>query len=249
MSALTTKPSVLSDQAYENVCKCRHSPPALKQKYILRMAACGSDDAKAKDEHSRIRVGQLRAGPAPALEPDEGLGALIPETVFVRKTAAAFKMTAAAFKKKMDLWLRYEEKRLLGQKPTESERESATGFLRSRLPARQDGEVWLFRHPERKRDAFDGVTGEWLGHRLGLRLQPGEVRLTFGFRANHVDNVAEPRFLDATWSYLPLWDWRGKTRPLPGTPPGLDGFDELVADPPELRSLDRPVIRVVASAT
>ena len=242
---LPAKPAALSLTAYDNVCRSRWTPIDRKRVYLVAIAACGNDTAKAKAEHDLQRKGELRRGSRPSrLLPDEGLGVLMSESQFARKTADKFGMTATKFKKQLDAWLRYHAKRLRGEEPTESERKKADGFLRATIPARQDGEIWLFRHPDRKVDAFEGLLDKWLGHRLGLDIVPGEVRLTFGFRAAHVQNCTQPRFLDATWGYLPLWDWRGKTRPLPGAPTGLNGLEEVVADPPELRHLNRAVERV-----
>jgi hypothetical protein len=89
------------------------------------------------------------------------------------------------------------------------------------------------------------VLDKWLGHRLGLQISPaGEIRLTFGFAAAHVRDARYPTFLDTTWTYLPLWDWRGFTRPLPSTPKTLAGLSEVVAEPPEIGRVNRPVLRV-----
>jgi hypothetical protein len=183
------------------------------------------------------------------LLPDEGLGVLTSEIEFARHTADKFGMTVAKFKRQMDAWLEYHRKRLLDEMPTESERQAAGSFLRAKVPARQDGEIWLFRHPDRRTDPFDSLPRGWLSQRLGLPSSPGEVRLMFGFKAHRVRNCAQPRFFDATWKALPLWDWRGKTRPVPGTPDGLGGFEEVVADPPELICLDRPIERLPSATS
>ena len=127
---------------------------------------------------------------------------------------------------------------------TETERLAADSFLRAKIPARQDGEIWLFRNPNRHGDAFVGTLNRWLPHRLGLQLNVGQRRLTFGFRAANVQDCREPRFLDTTWMSLSYWDWRGRTRPVPGTPGRMNGFEEVVAEPPELQHLNRPVIRL-----
>jgi len=244
---LPPSPPTLSPVAYENVCRSRFTATDDKREYLVAIAKCGDDPALAGAEHHRQRSGRLRKGALPSkLLPDEGLGVLMLETQFVDRTAHKFSMTAAKFTRKLDAWLAYHEKRSRGEMPTESERLHADSLLRATIPARQDGEIWLFRNPTRKPDAFDGIKDRWLGHRLGLNMRPGEVRLTFGFKASQVQNCVQPRFFDATWGYLPLWDWRGRTRPLPGTPTGLDGLEEVVADPPQLWHLNRPVERVTS---
>jgi hypothetical protein len=247
MPGYPARPPTLAPEAYENVRRCRFTPYRQKTAYLRAVRLCGTSLSDARAEHERQRHGELRRGPRPAqLMPTEGLGVLMSRTVFARKTAARFSMSATQFKRHMDAWLNYERKRATHNVPTDTERLSADGFLRSRIPARQDGEVWLFRNPDRNDDAFSGLLDIWLGHRLGLRLRSGESRLTFSFQANLVENVAEPRFLDTTWDYLPLWTWEGRTRPLTGAPAGLHGLEEVVADPPELRFLNRPVVELIS---
>ncbi|OFW15962.1 MAG: hypothetical protein A3H27_05665 [Acidobacteria bacterium RIFCSPLOWO2_02_FULL_59_13] len=208
------------------------------------MTACGTDAGLAAATHRKLRKGKLRQGGKPVgLHPTEGLGVLVPAISFLRHTASAFssKLSPLNFEKAYRRWIAYEKKRALGQRVTQSEIGAAFIFHKASVPARQDGEIWLFQNPWRKTNAFDGVLDEWLAARLGLDVRPGECRLTFSFAAAHVENQAKPRFLDAHWD-LSKWHWCGKTRPLPGTPKTHDGLQELVADPPYLRDLNQPVL-------
>lgn len=238
------QPPTLSDTAYENVCKCRYTSDREKISYLAALATCGIDATLAEKTHENLRRGKLRKGGKPALLfPTEGLGVLMSEVSFLGRTASAFRLSPLKFEKSYRKWIEYEMKRAQGEAPTQSEIDVAFMFRKARVPARQDGEIWLFRNPQRKTEAFDGVLDKWLGARLGLDLQPGELRLTFGFAAAHVDNPTEPRFFDATWKdFLSKWHWGGKTLPLSGTPKSHGGLEEVVADPPLLRDLNRPVL-------
>jgi hypothetical protein len=170
---------------------------------------------------------------------------LVPENKFIEKTAAAFGRSISNFAKTVDSWVRFHEKRAQGLQPTEEERLATFAFMRAKVPARADGSVWLFRSPSRKRDAFDGIANEWLGHRLGLNLsRKPEVRLTFGFRAGHVSDPRRPTYRDVSWEHMSLWRWNGVTQPLPRTPAGLLGLEELVATSPEIGQIDRDVVRL-----
>lgn len=155
------------------------------------------------------------------------------------------KMTAHNLRRKLESWIKYHEKRAAGVAPTDTQRLAAIAFEGSTVSTRQDGEAWLFRNPHRTSDAFEGLVDKWLGHRLGLRILPGEKRLTLSFRAVYLRRPAVPRFLDATWSYLPLWHWSGLTKPLSGTPSSLAGLEEIVAVPPKLKEINARVRRVV----
>jgi hypothetical protein len=245
MASLPPRPPALTLEEYENVCKCRHTPLSEKRAYLAQIAGCGADRSRAAAVHAIFRRGKLRGGTAPSsLYADEGLGVLVVGGVFVDKTAKAFGMSPRKLRGKFSNWLSYERKRSAGRTPTERERLDAWAFRDANVPTRQDGEIWLFRNPQRKQDAFEGVLDDWLGARLGLILKPGEPRLTFGFLARSVKNLAEPRFYDATWQYLSNWHWNGRTRPLKDTPPGHTGLEEVVGDPPKLRDLSRPVVAV-----
>lgn len=243
---LPPRPAVLDPVAYDNICNSRGVRSAAKAAYLARLQGCGTDVVCAKATHSSEIAGRARKGLNPTnWLPDEGLGVLVEENNFIKFTAAAFGKSIADFKKQVDRMVSYYEKRIRGEEPTQTERLAAQSFMRARIPARADGSIWLFRHPERKRDPFEGLISEWLGHRLGLNVSPvGEIRLTIGFWAAHTDDARRPTYRDASWAFLPLWDWRGKTRPLPRTPGGLGGLEELVAQPPELGRANRPVIRV-----
>ena len=138
-ATLPPRPPTLSRAAYANVRNCRSSSEAQKRIYLEAIARCGLDKSRAEAEHNTQRRGQLRKGPAPTkLLPDEGLGVLTSESVFVRKTASQFSMSAADFKKYLDALLRYGAKRARNQQPTETERLRATSLLRAKVPARQD---------------------------------------------------------------------------------------------------------------
>jgi hypothetical protein len=71
-----------------------------------------------------------------------------------------------------------------------------------------------------------------------------ERRLTFGFRAGHVVDPRRPTFRDVEWDYRSLWHWTGETQPLPNTPAGMGGLEEVVAISPLLGQLDRDVVRI-----
>ena len=238
-------PPTLAAVAYENVCNCPGVAVGPKRLYLQAIAACGSDAACSETAHAVQVEGNARQGPAVDLLPDEGLGVLIEETAFIKHISPLFGKSIANFRKQVNAMVAYYDKRRRGDSPTDSERAAALSFMRTSVPPRSDGSIWLFRHPESKPDAFDGLLNEWLGHRLGLDLSPaGETRLAFGFLSGHVEDVRHPTFFDTTWRYLPLWNWEGLTRPLPGTPAGLSGLKEVVAKPPELKHIHTPVARV-----
>ena len=240
-----SRPPTLSVDAYANVCKCRHSTFDEKLSYLNAIAACGTDGIAAEAVHGVQRTGKLRQGPPPDdAMPDEGLGVLVLETRFIQKTAASFGMSVAVFEKTYRKWMNFHAKRGRGETPTEQERLAARAFLTSTVPARQDGEIWLFRHPSKASDPYDGLLGPWLAARLGLKIDDRETRLTFGFWERDVKDVKQPRFYDPSWKYLSYWHWTGKTRPLPRTPGSPEGLEELVAAPPQLGRLSRPVERV-----
>jgi hypothetical protein len=216
-----------------------------KRRYLKAISACGNDTTCAKAAHADQIVGKARQGREVDLLPDEGLGVLIEETAFIKHISALFGKSIANFRRQVDAMVAYYEKRKRGDTPTDSEKNAAMSFMKTSVPPRSDGSIWLFRHPERKRDAFDGLLNDWLGHRLGLDLsRAGETRLAFGFLSGHVDDVRHPTFFDTTWQYLPLWNWKGSTRPLPRTPAALSGLEEVVAKPPELKHVHTQVARV-----
>jgi hypothetical protein len=231
---------------YENVCNCQFSSVSEKIDYLNALAACGTE-TEALAAHETFRAGRLRTGPPPGdLEPTEGLGVLTPENTFRRRVAEAGRHPYDHLKGKYDLWMSYEEKREKGQRPVQAEIEAATIFRMSDAPVRSDGTIWLFRNPQRKEDAFEGVLSEWLAARLGLEVHHGEVRLAFTFPRMRVTGIAMPRFTDASWAYLEKWQWGGRTRPLHGTPSGLGGLEEVVADPPKLEALYKAPRRVTS---
>jgi hypothetical protein len=240
------RPSVLDPAAYDNICESGGVRSTGKVAYLSKLQGCGPDILCAKTTHLAEIAGRARKGLKPVkVLPDEGLGVLVEENNFIKFTAAAFGKSIADFKKQVDRMVSYYEKRSRGEEPTQTERLAVQSFMRARVPARADGSIWLFRHPERRRDPFEGLISEWLGHQLGLLISPaGETRLTVGFWAAHTDDARRPTYRDTSWEFLPLWDWRGKTRPLPRTPAGLGGLEELVAQPPELGRTNRPVTRI-----
>jgi len=193
--------------------------------------------------HASVRAPNLRKGPPPTgLRPTEGLGVLVSEHTFIRRTASAFKLLHTTFEKSYRRWIAYEAKIARKATPTQSEIDAAFMFHRAIVPARQDGEIWLFRNPNRSVDAFCDLRNEWLAARLALGVRLGEVRLTFSFKGANVDAPVVPRFYDATWQYLAKWHWSGKTKPLPGTPTSFRGLEEVIASPPMLRDLNQPVL-------
>ena len=239
------KPPTFSTAAYDNVCKCTCTLHKEKVAYLKALALCGTDNSLASRTHAKWRKGKLRKGDRPVgLHPTEGLGVLVPEISFLRHTASAFssKLSPINFEKAYRKWIAYEKKRALGLRITQTEIDAAFIFHKADVPARQDGEIWLFQNPSRRTNAFDGLLDEWLAARLGLDVHPGETRLTFSFRVADVENAVRPRFLDVPWDYLSKWHWSGKTRPLRGTPITHDGLRELVSDPPLLKYLNQPVL-------
>lgn len=232
--------NLLDAAAAENVANCATSK-TVKEDYLAGLGNCADTNA-AKIFHSDFRRGKVRKGAVVAdLDPMEGLGFLAKEDSFKRAIRDAFKMDSLTFETTYRDWLSYNAKRNSGEKPSNQELRAARAFLDSKLPTRMDGEAWLFRNPQQRSDAFEGVLDDHLPKRLGLKLKPGERRLTMSFLAKNVRTVRSPRFLDATWGYLNLWDWRGKTRPLPGLPVSMDGLCETVAVPPKLNDLNRPI--------
>jgi hypothetical protein len=239
-------PRTLGTRAYENACKSEGVPRNEKIAYLRALTVCGKDLACAKKTHEEHRRGKARTGPkANDLDPYEGLGALVPENKFIERTAAAFGRSIKDFSNDVRNWVQYHEKKARGDVPTETERLVVFKFMRAKVPARKDGSVWLFRNPSRDRDAFKGLADEWLGHRLGLNLSgKRERRLAFGFRAGHVEDPRCPTFRDVEWDYMSLWHWSGKTQPLPKTPAGMGGLEEVVAISPLLRELYGDVVRI-----
>lgn len=232
--------TLIDPTALENIKNCS-TYYKLKLVYLEGMDKCG-DALEAETFHMSFREGKIRKGPkVNDLDPSEGLGFLVREETFKRYHSRKFKMDSATFEVTYENWMRYYAARHAGRTPSNAERLAANAFLRSPLPTRLDGEVWLFRNPSGHSDAFDGIVDGHLPTRLGLLLVPGERRLTMGFFAKNVEAVHRPRFLDASWGYLNLWDWRGMTRPLPGTPASVNGLREVVAKPPLLRDLNRPI--------
>jgi hypothetical protein len=243
---LPTRPAGLDPSAYDSIVKCRGVPSARKREYLLALDACGGNDACSSAAHELQSRGKKRRGPKPKdLLPDEGLGLFVEENTFIKYTAAAFGKSIATFRRQLNAMISYHEKRLAGLPTTESERIATISFMRTAVRARSDGTAWVFRNPSRSSDAFAGLADGWLGHRLGLNVAPsGEIRLTFGFAAAHVDELKRPTFYDVPWNFLPLWDFSGKTKPLPGTPTGMTGLEELVGNPPEIGRINRPVLRI-----
>jgi hypothetical protein len=241
-----SRPPLLDATAYGNISNSTGVPRAAKVAYLSELALCGTDLTCAKAAHATEIAGRARKGLKPKnCLPDEGFGVLVEETTFIKFTAPAFGKSIADFKKMVDSVVSYYEKRKRSESPIESERLAVLSLMRATVPARADGSIWLFRHPERQRDAFQDLDNEWLGHRLGLNVAPrGETRLTIGFWSAHTNDPRRPTYRDASWDFLSLWDWRGKTRPLPGTPAGMTGLEELVAEPPELSRINRPVARI-----
>jgi hypothetical protein len=239
------RPPALGTVAYENVCKSRGLKANDKTTYLKALAACGTDVAAAETAHKRQTDAKRRQGPEVTPLPDEGLGILIEINAFVKHIAPLFGMSFGEFAKRVNAMVSYYEKRDRNETPSDTEILATKSFMMTAVPPRSDGSVWLFRNPTRATDAFKGVRDEWLGHRLGLDISAsGEFRLTFGFKAGHVDDVRQPTFCDTTWQSLVLWDWRGITRPLPGTPSGLRGLEEVVAKPPQMQHIYSRVVRL-----
>jgi hypothetical protein len=243
---LPARPAGLDPNAYDSIARCRGVRSARKREYLLALDACGGDDACSSAAHLLQCRGKKRKGPKPkGLLPDEGLGLFVEENTFIKYTAAVFGKSIAAFRKQLNAMISYHEKRLAGLPTTESERIATIAFMRTTVHARSDDTAWVFRNPSRSPDAFAGLVDGWLGHRLGLNVAPsGEIRLTFGFPAAHVDELRLPTFYDVPWNFLPLWDSSGRTKPLPRTPTGMTGLEELVGNPPEIGRINRPVLRI-----
>jgi hypothetical protein len=247
--ALLPCPRLFAPQVYDNIFYCRGVTPERKLIFLDAILNCG-DEQYAEDALAPQRYGNLRMGPKPPdLYADEGLGVFVDEAIFKKHVAAAFDLSVEKFEEKLNAFLSYHRKRARRENPTETERFEAMSFMTTKVPARSDGSVWLFRNPERDRNAFAGLTGldddEWLAHRLGLDLSRwGPAGLTFSFYRARVEDIHYPTFYDVPWSLLPLWDWRGKTRPLLGTPLGLDGLEEVIAKPPQIGRHEPPVIRL-----
>jgi hypothetical protein len=240
-------PTVLNPDGYENVCNCRFSDHDEKREYLLHLCACGNDKAAAERHHSVTRVGRLRLGPKPDdVLPDEGLGVLMRRTDIIRFMASKFKFSPSHFTRMLEQWISYSRKRSRNETPTDDEAASAEVFLRSKLPTRADGEAWLFRNPTGAQHALDGLDLPRLAWRLGLHTAPGDERLGFSFPANLVEGYCLPRFYDATWSYLDLWSWTGKTKPNVTHAATTEGLRELLADPPEFRHVN-PKINIVVT--
>jgi len=207
---LPKKPAVLEPSAYQNVCKSPGHSRAEKARYLTDLRHCRGSISEAKLIHDAFCVGRARRGPAAVVLPDEGLGNVVSEAVFVKYTAPAFRVSVAEFQRRVDSLVSYYEKRERGMEPTATERLHALPFIQTRVPARTKGSIWLFQNPTRNRDPFAGVLDEWLGHRLGLNLPAApETHLTFGFQAGHVDELKRPTFADVGWAVLPQWHWGG----------------------------------------
>lgn len=244
-----SRPPCLTAVAYENVCKCRGVAIGAKLNYLRAISACGADASSAEAAHKSETKGKARTGPDVAdLVPDEGLGVLIEESAFIKYVSPSFGKSVAKFRNLVNAMVAYYEKRESGKAFTDLEKLAALSFMNTPIPPRTDGSIWFFRNPTRARDPFAGLLNEWLGHRLGLDVSAsGETRLAFGFLAGHVNDAHHPTFYDTTWSYLKLWDYRGTTRPLPRTPAGLTGLEEVVALPPEIGRTSRPIVRIKLS--
>jgi hypothetical protein len=243
---LPARPPCLTASAYRNVCRCRGVTTAAKSHYLKAISACKKNLTCAKSAHDSQIAGRARIGPiVDDLIPDEGLGVLIEEVAFIKHIAPLFKKSVSRFRDQVNAMLAYYEKRESGAPFTDSEKLAAHSFMNTQVPPRSDGSIWLFRNPNRRRDAFDELLDEWLGHRLGLDVSPaGETRLAFCFLAGHVQDVHRPTFYDTTWTHLTLWSYSGVTRPLPGTPARSTGLEEVVAFPPEIGRTSRPIVRV-----
>jgi hypothetical protein len=237
---------VLTAAGYQNVCNSRGVPRGVKSAYLSALGRCRLNTHCAKLEHENRRRRYARRGPVPRdLDPLEGLGVLFPENKFIEKKAAAFGISLARLSKRVDDWVHFHEKRSRGLPTTEAERLATFEFMGARVPARTDGSIWLFQNPARGQNAFDGLADEWLGHRLGLKLpRRRENRLGIGFLAGRTGDPRRPTYRDVSWEHISLWQWNGFTRPLPGTPTGYSGLEELVAVSPELGQHDGPVIRL-----
>ena len=240
------QPAALSPAAYENIRSCIGIPYADKRTHLLALTACGLDVAAAERIHETARPSRMFRGPAPKkLFAAEGLGVIVLETTFIKFTAGAFGKSIPAFQRQLDLYLSFFDKRDRGMDPSTSEDLAVRSFMNTLVPARADGSIWLFRNPRRTEDAFEGLEDRWLGHRLGLPIASGgEIRLTLGFSAAHAEGARKPTIFDVPWSMLDLWDWRGTTKPLPGTPVGLSGLDEVVCKPPQIGRANRPIRRL-----
>jgi hypothetical protein len=209
-------PVALTAAGYQNVCNSRAVPRGVKCAYLSALGRCRLNTRCAKLEHENRR-----------------------------RTAAAFGISLARLSKWVDDWVHFHEKRSRGLPTTEAERLATFEFMGARVPARTDGSIWLFRNPARGQNAFDGLADEWLGHRLGLKLpRRRENRLGIGFLAGRTGDPRRPTYRDVSWQHISLWQWNGFTRPLPGTPTGYSGLEELVAVSPELGQHDGPVIRL-----
>jgi hypothetical protein len=239
-------PPTLSAAGYENVCNSPGVRRDVKCAYLIEVGTCGSNRRCAELVHEKRCRGYERRGPVPKnLDPFEGLGVLVPENKFTEKTAVAFGRSLSRFSKQVDDWIRFHEKRSRGIRPTEEERLATFAFMSAKVPARKDGSIWLFRNPARGPNAFEGLADEWLGHRLGLKLpRKRENRLALGFLAGRVHDPRQPTYRDVAWAHMSLWQWNGFSRPLPGTPTGFSGLEELVAVSPDLGQIDGLVMRL-----
>lgn len=245
-------PTLLSAHAYENVCRCECSTDDQKSEFLTKIALCTTEDEARRAHEEFCGFAMPRTCRPTSLLPDEGLGVFVPADVFKQRVAESNDWPYFKLKAQFDLWLDYELKRSRGVAPLQTEIEAARAFRKCQAPIRPNGTTWLFRHPNRARNAFDELANEWLGARLGLDVKRGEARLTFGFLAGAVDGneeaVRRPTFLDSNWSSLKMWHWNGRTLPLPGTPSAYFGLEEVVAPPPYLRDLYGPVLQVIITA-
>ncbi len=246
MPPLLPRPVVLASEAYDNVCNCRFTPEAEKRDYLMELCSCGADVTLGKQVHTKRRIGNLRKGPKPAdILPDEGLGVLMKRADIVRYLSPKFRLSSTQFADKLELWLSFSSKRARDLSPTDEEIYAAELFLTATIPTRSDGELWLFRNPSRSQDPFDGLHLPQLAWRLGLQTATGEERIGMSFSSNRVEEKSVPRYYDATWDYLPLWSWTGRTRPIAGRCGSSYGLPEILASPPTFREVNFNVNIVV----
>ena len=242
MTTSASKPSVLSDEAFDNVTNCRFTVSSTKARYLNKMESFNGDTSKAERYHNRRRRGRIRKGAAPLdLEQVEGLGVAVRRDLFLSKTAKKLGMSPMRLAPKVDNWIAYSKKKVAGDRYTATERQHANSMWSVTCPARTDGEIWLFRSQTRKIDAFEGIPTNELGKRLGLNYRAGEQRIGLNFPMRYVNDIARPTMFDCTWGYLSYWDWKGFTRSLDRS---LSGFEEVVAQPPRIKDVRFPVIEL-----
>src|SRR5581483_3257950 len=97
------KPACLSNQAYENIVRCRGTSLAQKGNYLTDLALCGSDLNCASSKHGVQIRGQNRRGKTVAdLLPDEGLGVLIEENAFIKYLCSRFGKSPRKFRNQVN---------------------------------------------------------------------------------------------------------------------------------------------------